>query len=324
MRPEPPTIRRLLEPRIVKLSQLAELVYVTTHELEAIVDGAPSLYSRFEVPKPDGSKRLIQPPSKPLRQLQRSLLDALQNCVRYPCWMMGGVPRRSIFQHAKSHVGKQMVATFDVKAFYPSTNSSMVQQVVERLGFGGAAADAVVRLVTKDNQLPQGSPASSFLANLVLEPADRRIHSLCRRHELDFTRYVDDIAISGDADLTKFHGAIVESVRECGYQIASEKVHYMKRNVAQLVTKLRVNDKLRPTREFIADVKAEIWDCLHAGPESVAAERGLTVQALKQKLSGRVSHIRGADEVKGAKLRRMLFGIEWSSARSTAMPVYSQ
>lgn len=313
MRQEPPTIRRPLEPRVVTVQQLAALVNLPVNKLERLVLDAPSLYTSFEVPKPNGKTRTIRPPARPLRDLQRTLLDVLQECIRYPRWMMGGVPKRSIFDHAKPHVGRKMVATFDVKAFYPSTKPAMVRPVLERLGFGDAAADAVLRLVSKDDELPQGSPTSGFLANLALEPADRRIDALCRKHDLSFTRYVDDMAISGDTDLTKFQGTIIEAVNQCRYEVAPDKVRYMGRNVAQLVTKLRVNDKMRPTREFMAEVKADIWECLNAGAAAVAAERGVPLNNLKNSLTGKVSHIRSADREVGDKLRGMLCGVDWTN-----------
>lgn len=314
MRQEPPTIRRPLEPRVVTVQQLAALVKLPVNKLERLVLDAPSLYTSFEVPKPNGKTRTIRPPARPLRDLQRTLLDALQACIRYPRWMMGGVPKRSIFDHAKPHVGRKMVATFDVKAFYPSTKPAMVRAVLERLGFGDAAADAVLRLVTKDDELPQGSPTSGFLANLALEPADRRIDALCRKHGLSFTRYVDDMAISGDTDVRKFQGTIIEAVTACGYEVAPEKIRYMGRNVAQLVTKLRVNDKMRPTSDFMKEVKDDIWDCLKAGAAAVAAERGVQLHNLKNSLNGKVGHIQGADSAEGDKLRRMLFDVDWTKA----------
>ncbi|MBX3324081.1 MAG: RNA-directed DNA polymerase [Phycisphaeraceae bacterium] len=323
MRQEPPTIRRPLEPRVVTIQQLAALVNLPVNQLDRFVLEAPKLYSSFEVPKPNGKTRTIRPPARPLRDLQRMLLEVLQECVRYPRWLMGGVPKRSIFDHAKPHVGWKMVATFDVKAFFPSTRSAMIRPVLERIGISDAAADAVLRLVIKDDELPQGSPTSGFLANLTLEPADRRIDALCRRHGLNFTRYVDDMAISGNTDLTKFQGAIVEAVKESGYEVAPEKIHYMDRSKTQLITKLRVNDKIRPTREFIAEVKADIWECLNVGAAVVAIERGVQLHRLKSSLTGKVSHIRSADREAGEKLKGMLYGVDWNQQLHTKFDVPS-
>lgn len=321
MQQEPPTIRRQLEPCVGTIEQLAALVRLPVAQLVRLVEDAPTLYTSFEVLKPNNQTRTIRPPARRLRELQRSMLDILQECVRYPRWMMGGVPKRSIFDHASPHVGRHMVATFDVEAFYPSTKPVMVRAVLERLGLRDVAADAVLGLVVKDDELPQGGPTSGFLANLALEPADRRIDALCRKHGLSFTRYVDDMAISGERDLRSFQGAVIEAVEACGYVVAPDKIHCMRRGEAQLVTKLRVNNKLRPTREFIAEVKSDIWDCLNNGAVTVAAEKAVPLHKLKNSLTGKVAHIRAADAASGKKLQGMLYGVNWSQPASNIDPI---
>lgn len=312
MRQAPPTIPSPYNPRIATVEQLAALVACPINRLEWLIVEAPSLYSHFSIPKANGKTREICPPAPVLREVQRVFLDVLQKRVKYPRWMMGGVPRRSIFDHASVHVGKKMVATFDVQAFFPSTTPGRVRKIFEDFGFLDAAAEAAVRLVTKDQELPQGSPTSCFLANLALEPADRRLDAISRKHGLSYTRYVDDIAMSGDQDLRKFQSTIVEAVEACGYKLATEKTKYMPWGTRQVVTKLCVNDRLRPTREFIAGVKSLIWECLEFGAAVVAAEHGISVSALKNRLGGKVAHIRGADEVGGRRLRRMLNGVDWN------------
>ena len=61
----------------------------------------------------------------------------------------------------------------------------------------------------------------------------------------------------------------------------------------------------------MAEVKADIWECLNAGAAAVAAERGVQLQNLKNSLTGKVSHICGADIEIGDKLRGMLCGVNW-------------
>ncbi len=307
----PPTIRRPFELFVSTTDQLASLLDCEPAELVRLIRDAPDLYTMFQVPKSSGGFREIRPPSRRLRDAQRRLLSLLSGRVRYPRWMMGGVPGRSIFDHARPHVGMQAVATFDVQKFYPSTTAAMVRTVLELLGVHDAAADAVVRLVTKDNQLPQGGPTSGFLANLVLDPADRRIDAICRKHKLAFTRYVDDVAISGNCALQGFQGAIVDAIEACGYTVAPNKIHYMGRSVPQIVTMLRVNDSLRPTREFVQEVNETIWLCLNHGAVFAAAVEGVSVNGLKNRLTGRVGHIAQADARLGKKLKGRLFGVNW-------------
>jgi RNA-directed DNA polymerase len=317
MRPEPPTVTSKHEYRISTVAKLATTLGLDEAELVKHIELAPTSYSYFKQPKKSGGFREIRPPSKPLRAIQRSIYRLLECRVRYPRWMTGGVPSRSIFFHARRHVGRQMVATFDIKSFFPSVNGKHVQSVLERFAVTDAALEASIRLTTLDDKLPQGSPASCFLANLVLDPVDRQIDSLCRKHTLSFSRYVDDLAISGDCDLRQFRGAIISPIEKHGLSVAPDKVHFMGREVAQVVTNICVNDKLRPTKEFITDVKDDIWICLNdGGPQFLALEHGLSIAKVKAKLTGRVGHINQADPRLGKRLKGRLCGVVWHDPRS--------
>ena len=226
--------------------------------------------------------------------------------------MIGGVPKRSVFSHARPHIGRQMVGTLDIHRFFPSINALHVRSVFERFAVTGPALDALVRLTTIHNELPQGSPASCFLANLMFDPIDRQIYSLCRRHDLTYTRYIDDMAISGDKDLRPFQGALVDMISKYGLTVSPDKVFWMDRSGMQKITGLCVNEKLRPLKEFIEGVEESLWECRKGGgPLRLALEHGLTVGRLKAKLSGRVRHIDRADPVLGRKLRGQFHDIKW-------------
>jgi RNA-directed DNA polymerase len=265
MRAAPPTIRNPFERVISTQGELVALLGLEESAFKSLVEVAPSSYSVFQQPKKSGGYREIRPPRKPLRVVQRRIYRLLERRIHYPRWMMGGVPGRSIIKHAEPHVGRWMVATLDVKSFFPSVRATQVRAVLERFAIKESALDALVRLTTLDDQLPQGSPASCFLANLVFDSVDRRIDALCRKHGFFFTRYVDDLAISGDRDLHSFRGAFITPIEEYGFHVSTQKIHFMDRSVAQVVTNLCVNDKMRPTKAFINEVSEDIWSCLKGG-----------------------------------------------------------
>jgi hypothetical protein len=51
--------------------------------------------------------------------------------------------------------------------------------------------------MTVMGQLPQGAPTSTAVGEIILYPLDCRIVGLCAKMNLVYTRYADDIAISG-------------------------------------------------------------------------------------------------------------------------------
>ena len=66
------------------------------------------------------------------------------------------------------------------------------------LGFGRDVASLLTRLTTYRSYLPQGAPTSTAVANLLLAaPIDVPVSAKATRSGLRYSRFVDDIAISG-------------------------------------------------------------------------------------------------------------------------------
>jgi hypothetical protein len=189
------------------------------------------------------------------------------------------------------------------------------------MGFEGAALDDVVQLVTLLGCLPEGAPTSPLLANLAFASGDESFIRTCRKRKLRYSRYVDDIAISGDCDFHDLRGPFVETIIASGYAVADEKVCFLPRSRRQIITGLVVNDRLRPTREFVSSLKQEIRLCLEKGALTVADVHGTTIRKLKNQLTGRVAHVKHIDPKLGKRLRGMLCGVDWRSTPTTVVPV---
>jgi RNA-directed DNA polymerase len=210
-----------------------------------------------------------------------------------------------------------LVATLDVKDFFPTTDSSLVEPVFDEAGSIDEALSDAIAMTMLDGALPQGSPTSSLLANLAFLPADRRLRSVCRKRGLTYTRYVDDIAVSGSYDFRELHGPFIKSIEQCGYRVATGKVKFQFDDERQIVTGLVVNDRLRPTKDFLRDLKHEIRLCLEFGAAQIAHAQGVPVLSLKSTLTGRVTHVTQSDTKLGNHLRGMLYGINW---RTQSLP----
>lgn len=248
-------------------------------------------------------------------RIQRQLLTFLTTQKEWAPWVHGGVRGRSIFTNAQPHVGRSMVANLDVKDFFPTTTMMRVQDALERNHLPPDVAQLLAALTTYslargDRCLPQGSPTSTFLANLVFEEADDRFVRLCRRHNLRYTRYVDDVTISGDRDFRDLEGGFVEVLKDFGYSVSTEKVRFRGRNKRQIVTGLVVNDKLRPTKEFIFALKRLIRQCFwpgEVGIEITAGEQGQSVRQLRSTIEGRIAHLRRFDRRKAREVRALIY-----------------
>ncbi|WP_195724624.1 reverse transcriptase family protein [Herbaspirillum sp. CAH-3] len=123
----------------------------------------------------------------------------------------------AVQKHAKSKFFYQT----DIQAFFDSIDRALTEKAI----LSGQAncpisdldihLDRIVDLVCIDNSLPVGLPASAPLSNAVLLDFDNELERSCLERELCYSRYADDIIISGHRQV---------DVQEIG-QSVQEKLH---------------------------------------------------------------------------------------------------
>lgn len=76
------------------------------------------------------------------------------------------------------YVGADIVLKMDLRDFFSRTTLDRVRAYFVKIGWGGDAADLLVRLTTYQQGLPQGAPTSPRLSNLVNYGLDSRLFAL--------------------------------------------------------------------------------------------------------------------------------------------------
>ena len=172
-------------------------------------------YNTFEQPKSSGKgMRQISDPAPAIKEVQKELLLRLRQ-VPHTIAVTGGEPGMGIRENVTRHVRNSYTVTMDIKNAFPSVTGERVHAnlrgFLERqltMNFPHLAVEerelfmyAVVALMIKDDQLPQGAPTSTHLLNLVLARVDSDIFRSINSERLglhlpQFTRYVDDLTIS--------------------------------------------------------------------------------------------------------------------------------
>src|SRR6267154_5692401 len=230
-------------------SELARLLAVGPFEIEHTILNRNRHYTVFQKKKPSGAVRNIYEATGPLLLLQqkvkRHILDKVPSL---PC-AHGGVKGRSALTNAQPHVSKKIVFTLDVKNFFPSIDPTTVDAVFSALGFGPEASKILVDITTRDSHLPQGFSTSSGVANLAMTRVDVRLSTLARNWGFDYTRFVDDLAISGSCRLLSFRNLIRRIVEDEGYRVNPNKNRTMHAGMRQVVAGIVVNAKLNLPRE---------------------------------------------------------------------------
>jgi len=233
-------------------------------------------YSTFTIKKKSGAERTINAPVKGLKSILRALNFVLQ-CVYEPHEAATGfVLNKSIVDNAKKHVGHHYVLNLDLKDFFHSFDRNRVKMAIwydffnldkdkEPLAFLLASVsthpfeiDGVIKTV-----LPQGSPTSPTLTNVLCKKLDRRLNGLANRFGITYTRYADDITFSSphniytDEAFNKELKRIIEEDQKL--MINPKKTRLQKAGHRQEVTGLIVNDKVNVHRRYVKQLRMWLY-----------------------------------------------------------------
>ncbi len=214
-------------------------------DLYDVVVRTVSFCEEIKVPRRTRSKRprVVWRTEDPLRRIQRQVALWLRpHAERQHACVTAFRPGASPVKNAAVHAGAGAVITADLADFYGSITLIDVTALFERLGAGRQIAVALARLSTIDERLMQGGRASPFIANLVGERLDEvvlaRLSGTCH-----YTRYVDDLAISGDPSSLPSAQQLEEWVGQAGFKSRPGSVRVKRKEAGPYVTGLYVGGR---------------------------------------------------------------------------------
>jgi retron-type reverse transcriptase len=160
--------------------------------------------------------------------------------------------------------------------------------------------------------LPQGSPTSPALANLIAYGLDRRVAGLAAKLGATYTRYADDLILSGPIELGRRSASVVDVVRTIakdeGFRIHESKTRVRTAAQRQIVTGLVVNQHLNVARADYDRLRAVLHDAATNGPDAANRDGH---PAFRSHLEGRVAWVGASNHARAAKLQRALDDIRW-------------
>lgn len=193
--------------------RLLNYLQVFIHEHAAVIN-LPDyrlLYNHYEIPKKNGKTRPIDEPLPQLRAAQDKLVEILKVCLpaNHHAAAYAYIEKRTTLDAAKKHQKNvsNWYAKFDFTNFFGNTTPDFVFRMLKQIypfswvhdqGQGKVIEDAFSVCFLRGG-LPQGSPISPMLTNIVMIPLD---HYLCntlhnfQKKSFVYTRYADDMQIS--------------------------------------------------------------------------------------------------------------------------------
>lgn len=193
------------------LSALNKLLIKFNEEhKDLMIDNMSELYHTFYLPKKSGGLRRIDAPNDNLSDALRELKGILEDdfgCL-YHTSAFAYVKGRSTVDCMKRHQrnNSKWFAKFDLSNFFGSTTKDFVMDMISNIypfsmlmnyKDGRENISKALDLAFLNGGLPQGTPLSPMLTNIIMIPIDYRISQELRKHgSYVYTRYADDFQIS--------------------------------------------------------------------------------------------------------------------------------
>lgn len=176
------------------------------------------------------AKRQINSSKGKLKEVQTRLYKFMITKVNIPEYVYGGIKGKNNVRNARFHQGNKYIFTTDLKSFFPSISNKQVFNMFIREGCTPTIARTLTKLTTRNNEVPQGIPTSTLIANLVFKPIGEKIEKLTKENDIKFSMFVDDMTLSSKTDFKNLIPTFLSIIKQAGFKISYNKTHYQTKN----------------------------------------------------------------------------------------------
>lgn len=198
-------------------------------------------YYTFKIPKRSGGLRTINAPLPEFKEALSKVKDIFEQKIK--CLPHNAayayVKQRSALDALELHQKNKSnwYLKLDIQDFFPSCTPELIYNNLMQLypfyytsGMAQFALKQIIKVCCLDNGLPQGTPMSPLLTNLLMVPYDyyiqkQLIRGLNKNHFV-YTRYADDILISSKSEFDWRHIQTIVGSLIGPFQIKKQKTRY--------------------------------------------------------------------------------------------------
>lgn len=274
-------------------------------------------YTTFQIPKKNGGLRDICAPTDQLKLLQRRLANTLYACrdeidreSELGSLSHGFRRGHSIVTNARPHHKRRFVLNLDLKDFFPSFNFGRIRGFFiksKTFELDEKVATLIAQIACHKNGLPQGSPCSPVISDLIAHLLDVRLAKMAKKERVTYSRYADDLTFSTNqktfppalavqkeenAELWELGKELVSRITDAGFAVNPDKTRMQSCRSRQLVTSLTVNAKVNIRSEYyrrtraMCDALFKTGECANIPfAKSLARRTGSTLKQIKNETS---------------------------------------
>lgn len=261
--------------------------------------------------KKNGKTRFVYDTKPPLKPLLRKINEIVFKAVDFPPYLTGAISGSDFIANVRIHRGARHVFSEDIETFFDRITADHVYRVWHGFfRFGPDVADLLTNLTTREDRVFQGTPTSSYLANLVFWDREPALVERLAERGIRYSRYVDDLTVSSAAPIGAETKAWVLAqlygmIGGAGFKPQREKHVSLRSNAPVTIMGLNANSKRGPSipKSERADIRAQV----HRITTRIAAgDNSPEIRTLLSQSSGRVSKLKRLHPSEAEPLRARL------------------
>ena len=207
-------------------------------------------------------------------RVQRAILRKILFCIPISVYARAYRPGGKLWDNAAPHVRKKYLLKLDLTDFFGTIRFDRVYgEVFPTKRFPRQIGAMLTALCCRGDVLPQGAPTSPVISNIVMKHFDDVFGAWCEKRGFSYTRYCDDIAVSGNASLYPAYRKAEQMLKKMGLAINRKKTHFISNGGRQTVTGLTVNEKISVPVDYKRNLRQEVYYACKYGFKDVLQNR---------------------------------------------------
>lgn len=278
-----------------ELNTLEKDLGISARTLYSLSNNINSHYHSVVIPKSDGGSRKLSIPDYSLKNVQKRINNVILSCMNVSIYAKAYTNGDSPLRNALPHLDKKTILKLDIRKYFDHITYPLIKEsVFKKENFSESNRILLSLLCMFNESLPQGAPTSPAISNILLYDFDNWIGEWCRRQDITYTRYCDDMAFSAE-ELNS--DIIIERVRlglkKYGLYINNKKTQIIHDGQRKKITGIIVNDKPNVSIDYCKKIRQEMYYIRKFGIDSHLKAIGYekTVDDYLRSLLGRINFV---------------------------------
>lgn len=230
--------------------------YIKT--IYSISNNIENNYKSYRIKKRNGNYRTICEPNKILKHIQRKILAHILEDMEVSEYAKAYHKNISIVDNAICHVKSKVILKLDIIDFFDNIDFMNVYKSCF-YNFPKSIGILLTTLCTYYGFLPQGAPTSAYISNLVMRNIDYEIGMFCKKFNINYTRYSDDMTFSGNFNPSIIINKVRKLLYKLNLKINNKKIKVIYNYHSQSVTGIVVNEKIQVKHKYRNRIRQEIY-----------------------------------------------------------------